>query len=185
MKMSKILLMGGLSAAIACGTILQRSVATEARSISPDRPTLSQIASNDTALPMTIRMSEEVPSITVPDRNTTASAYGGRLRRYDVHIAKMFEVTHFMCRNHGWRGSWLWVYRAGGGNINMGRFEVSCRLANDFAVAYGLGAPERTTIYYSGEEGARSTRTYDIPIFNITGGKVSRWMDFTQNFQPL
>lgn len=184
MKMSKILLMGGLSAAIACGTILQRSVATEARSIPPERATLHRMASNDTALPMRISIVEEIAGITVPDRNTTASAYGGRLRRYDVHIAKMFEVTHFMCQRR-WGGSMLWIYRAGGGNIDMGRFEVSCRLANDLAVAYGLGAPERTTIYYSGDEGARSTRTYDIPIFDITGGKVSRWMDFTQNFQPL
>ena len=29
----------------------------------------------------------------VPDRDTTVSAYGGSLRRYDVHIAKMIEVT--------------------------------------------------------------------------------------------
>ncbi|HEY9885432.1 MAG TPA: hypothetical protein V6C98_17645, partial [Thermosynechococcaceae cyanobacterium] len=29
----------------------------------------------------------------VPDRDTTLSAYGGSLRRYDVHIAKMIEVT--------------------------------------------------------------------------------------------
>ncbi|MBW4693609.1 MAG: hypothetical protein KME27_17840 [Lyngbya sp. HA4199-MV5] len=28
-----------------------------------------------------------------PDRDTTVSAYGGSLRRYDVHTAKMIEVT--------------------------------------------------------------------------------------------
>ena len=36
---------------------------------------------------------------TVPDRNTTISANGGKLRRYDAHIAKMFELTDYECRD--------------------------------------------------------------------------------------
>ncbi|MBD0313147.1 MAG: hypothetical protein ICV86_09740, partial [Microcoleus sp. T3-bin5] len=33
----------------------------------------------------------------VPDRNTAKSADGPKLRLYDVHIAKMFEISHFLC----------------------------------------------------------------------------------------
>jgi serine/threonine-protein kinase len=40
-------------------------------------------------------------SITVPNRDTTRSAYGGQLRFYDVHVAKMFEVTDFLCQRFG------------------------------------------------------------------------------------
>lgn len=105
----------------------------------------------------------------VPDRDTTQSAYGGQLRLYDVHIAKMFEVTHTLCQEIPGLGYLNWVYQAGGGSLFMGRFQVSCKLANDLASAYGLGTPERTRIDVYAEYGQRSTRTYDVPIFNISG----------------
>ncbi len=41
-------------------------------------------------------------NLTVPDQNTTRSVVGN-LRRYDIHIAKMFEVTDYQCRN--WQNS--------------------------------------------------------------------------------
>lgn len=47
--------------------------------------------------------------ITVPDQDTTVSAYGGELRRYDVHIAKMFEVTHFLCQQEHKPDQFEWV----------------------------------------------------------------------------
>ncbi|NEQ44726.1 MAG: hypothetical protein F6K00_14655 [Leptolyngbya sp. SIOISBB] len=39
--------------------------------------------------------------LTVPDQDTTRSAYGGILRRYDVHVAKMLEVSHHYCQQDG------------------------------------------------------------------------------------
>lgn len=43
--------------------------------------------------------------LSVPDRHTTKSAFGGALRLYDAHIAKMFEVTDFLCHKNGWSSS--------------------------------------------------------------------------------
>ncbi|WP_199296191.1 hypothetical protein [Trichocoleus sp. FACHB-591] len=140
--------------------------------------------SQGTELPMTISRAEEVLAITVPDQNTTRSAYGGKLRLYDVHIAKMFEITHFLCQRDSIRGEQFWVYRAGGGSIDMGRFTISCSLSADIAAAYGLGKVERTDIRVSYEGGGGETQTYQVPILNITGGKVARWMSFTQKFRP-
>jgi len=38
---------------------------------------------------------------------------------------------------------------------------------------------------FSGEEGGTpSKRSGGIPILNITGAKVDRWMSFTQSFKP-
>ncbi|MDL5054147.1 hypothetical protein QQ056_11400 [Oscillatoria laete-virens NRMC-F 0139] len=99
---------------------------------------------SSTAVPMTISLVEEQMGMVVPDRDTTQSAYGGQLRLYDVHIAKMFEVTHTLCQEIPGLGYLNWVYQAGGGSLFMGRFQVSCKLANDLASAYGLGTPERT-----------------------------------------
>jgi hypothetical protein len=69
------------------------------------------------ALPMTISTAEGMFSLMVPDTNTTRSAYGGRLRVYDVHIAKMVEVTHFMCSKGGLSPGTTWSYSAGNGSI--------------------------------------------------------------------
>ena len=147
----------------------------------------AQVVAQSTELPMTISRAEEFLFLTVPDRDTTRSAYGGKLRLYDVHIAKMFEVTHFFCQQYQQHDTYeqLWGYAAGGGDIRMGRFKVSCRLAADIAAGYGLGKVERTDIQVSYEGGGGETQTYQIPILNITGGKVTRWMNFTQKFRPL
>ena len=123
-----------------------------------------------------------VADFTVPDRDTTASAYGGQLRRYDVHIAKMFELTDFECRNRPSESNWnriIWRYHANNGNTNMGAFDISCSQARDVTVAYGLGQPERTEVFYY-----RARATINVPILNITGSKVSAWLGFVQKFRP-
>ncbi len=122
-------------------------------------------------------------SLQVPDRNTTVDA-GGGLRRYDVHIAKMFEITHHSCqevhRDGGYEfNGYSWNYSANNGSIDMGRFLISCRLAQDIATAYGLGNSERTEITYY-----RADNVEYIPTLNIVGGKVDCWRQFTHNFVP-
>lgn len=144
------------------------------------------IAQSNTALPMRLSFGEGYGSIVVPDRDTTAPAYGGRLRVYDVHIAKMFEVTHYLCQQRRVSPGITWSYQAGNGSIDMGTFQVTCRLANQLASAYGLGNPEPTAIRFSQEEmGPPITRNFQIPIFSITGDKVERWLDFVQGFSPV
>lgn len=156
-------------------------LATMASTLLVVQPVFAQ----STALPMTISTSEGMFSLTVPDTNTTSSAYGGKLRVYDVHIAKMVEVTHFMCSSGRLSPGTVWTYAAGNGSINMGNFQISCRLASDLAIAYGLGKPEQTVMNVSFEEAGRATRLINVPILAITGGKVDRWIGFTRNFRPV
>lgn len=134
---------------------------------------------------MRISAAEGTFTLTVPDADTTKFAYGGRLRVYDVHVAKMFEVTHHMCQMGRLSPGTTWTYLADGGSTNMGDFYISCDSANDIATAYGLGKLELTTIYFSGEESEGSTRSGGISILNITGGKVDRWVNFSRNFKPM
>ncbi|MGE5660478.1 MAG: hypothetical protein ACM37W_28150 [Actinomycetota bacterium] len=145
----------------------------------------SQLLASSTTLPMELGFDEGFGSIVVPESDTTASAYGERLRRYDVHIAKMFEVTHFMCQRQLVSPSITWNYAAGGGRINMGTFEISCRLASQVASAYGLGKSEPTNITFSAGEMGRQIRSFNIPILDITGNKVPRWINFVQEFKPV
>ncbi|MEG4037750.1 hypothetical protein QUA03_28565 [Microcoleus sp. S36b_A4] len=150
------------------------------------QPQASQPLTSSTALPVKLGFDEGFGSIVVPESDTTASAYGGRLRQYDVHIAKMFEVTHFMCQQENLTPGITWNYEAGGGTINMGSFVITCRLANQIASAYGLGKSEPTNVTFSaGEVGRPAVRSFNIPILDITGDKLLRWVSFVQGFQPV
>lgn len=115
----------------------------------------------------------------VPDKNTTVSA-GGGLRRYDAHIAKMFEVTHHECQNSDFNYQGIsWGYEADNGNVDMGRFDITCGLARDIAQAYGLGKTKPTNILYY-----RAENVENVSTLNITGDKVNKWLNFVQNFNP-
>lgn len=138
-----------------------------------------------TQVPMRLQHAEGTYTLTVSETNTTKSAYGGQLRLYDVHIAKMFEVTYADCREIPNAGGRTWYYFAGNGKIDMGQFRINCQLASEIANTYGLGKPERTAIEYSQEEAGRPiSRTRSIPILDITGNKIQRWTNFVQGFRP-
>lgn len=123
-----------------------------------------------------------IAEMIVPDRKTTRPA-GGGLRRYDAHIAKMFELTSYECRDQrayrNWNGI-RWHYYAGNRDFDMGEFFISCKLARDIAKAYGLSSSEVTQVtYYRAED------SIDVPKLNIVGSKVPTWLKFTQNFKPV
>lgn len=149
------------------------------------------LAQENTQLPLSIRYGGTearggfvLMQLTAPNRDTTQPAYGGRVRLYDVHVAKMFETSHFLCQKSRGISGYEWVYSAGNGSIRMGNFRIPCSLASEMASTYGLGKPERTSIARDTERGLPESDVYSIPIFDITGSKVQRWMNFVQNFQP-
>ncbi len=149
------------------------------------------LAQESTQLPLSIRYGGTearggfvLMQLTAPNRDTTQPAYGGRLRLYDVHLAKMFETSHFLCQQFTSVSGYEWVYSAGNGSIRMGNFRIPCSLAKEMASTYGLGKPERTSIAKDTEGGPTESDVYSIPIFDITGSKVQRWMNFVQNFKP-
>jgi hypothetical protein len=115
-----------------------------------------------------------------PVADTTESFNSGTLRVYDVHIAKMVEITHHECNTTRSRADRVWFYHAN--DTKMGKFRISCKLANDLAIAYGMGKAEPTAIFMAEIDEPSTT---PIPTLNITGGKVKTWMNFTQNFKPL
>jgi hypothetical protein len=114
-------------------------------------------------------------SLTVPDSDTTLPAYGGRLRLYDIHIAKMFEVTYHACTERGQRFGLAWFYSANNGKTNMGTFRITCRFARQIVDKYGLGKYEPSQ--FIDDE-------VKIRTLNITGDKVEKWIKFTRDFKP-
>ncbi|WP_211517655.1 hypothetical protein [Geitlerinema sp. PCC 9228] len=120
--------------------------------------------------------------LSVPDKDTTVPV-GNGLRHYDIHIAKMFEITHYECLDNQRRGNSVvgleWNYQANNGKIDMGDFRIRCSLAQDIVDAYGLGEPETTEILYY-----RAQNTVDFPTLDLSGSKAQRWQEFTTNFTP-
>ena len=126
-------------------------------------------------IPMQVSSDEGFHFLVVPNSETTSSAYGGRLRLYDVHIAKIFEMSHYYCQ-YGRENVFILRYFANNGKTPMGTFRITCRLDNKIASAYGLGKTEYTPT---------SGRAANVPTLKITGGKIDAWMNFTQNFKPM
>ncbi len=126
---------------------------------------------------------------TVADRHTAKSAGDRKLRLYDVHIAKMFEISHFLCDRDRTSAGYNWSYEAENGNIEMGRFKISCNLARSTASAYGLGKPETTVIRrnFNLRNGRPSiaVEKYAIPTLNIAKNRAVQWKDFVRTFPPV
>ena len=125
----------------------------------------------------------------VPDRNTAKSGGSRKLRLYDVHIAKMFEISHFLCDRDRASEGYNWSYQAENGNIEMGRFKISCNLARSIATAYGLGKPESTVIRRSfnltNGRPSFALEKYSIPTLNIAKNRVVQWRDFVRKFPSI
>ena len=66
----------------------------------------------------------------------------------------------------------------------MGNFRIPCSLASFMLSTYGLSKSEHTSIAKDTEGGPPESDVSSIPILDITGSKVQRWMNFVQNFKP-
>ena len=109
----------------------------------------------------------------------TSTTAGRPLRIYDQHIAQMFAVTDGLCRQFPQVQGWRWDYRAGGGAIPMGEFRIPCDMASTMLEQFGKNSAQTVPI----QIGNRSQNLRVTPL-NLTGERISRWLDVTQTFRP-
>ncbi len=116
----------------------------------------------------------------VPDKDTSVSAYGGALSRYDVHIAKMIEITHFQwCQTRpNYRGVY-YNYDADNGKVFMGQIYISCTTAKNAVNSFGVGRPESTVIY-----DRDNPSTASIPVLDLNGRKIPEFKQLVQSIRP-
>ena len=116
----------------------------------------------------------------IPVDDTTQSVYGGVVRYYDVAIAQAVAITHRLCPSRDEQGADLYLTAGKQGQVNMGKFYISCNLAHDLVSAYGLN-----------EDVVRPIRGYAgaieyIPSLNLdTDAKARRFVSFSSNFKPV
>ncbi len=128
---------------------------------------------------------ERFASLTVPDTDTTHLAFGDQIRRYDVHIAKMIELSHyFHCAEpyaNGVEKAVVWDYRADSGRIKMGIFRLRCTQVKESIAIYGLGPSEPTDVRLGGQ----NPQGFEVPTLALQGDwKVSHFLNFVQTLKP-
>ena len=116
----------------------------------------------------------------VPDQDTSVSAYGGALTRYDVHIAKMIEITHFQwCQKRENYQGVYYNYDADNGKVFMGKFYISCAMAKEAVKTFGVGRPEPTVIYDRDHPS-----TVSIPVLDLNGRKIAQFQQLVKSIRP-
>jgi hypothetical protein len=119
-------------------------------------------------------------TFTVPDQDTSRSAYGGALRRYDVHISKMIEITHFQwCQNRTHYEGVYYHYEAANGKVFMGQIYISCAIAQRAVSTFGIGRSESTVIYDRDRPS-----TVSIPVLDLNGPKIAQFQQLVQAIRP-
>ncbi len=117
----------------------------------------------------------------VPDPDTSVSAYGGKLTRYDVHIAKMIEVAQYQwcLPREGYEGVYF-NYEADNGKVFMGKFYISCAMADRAFSEFGAGREESTAIYHRG----KGPETVAIPVLDLNGPKIAKFQKLVDSLKP-
>ncbi|KST68964.1 hypothetical protein [Mastigocoleus testarum] len=82
---------------------------------------------------------------------TTITKIEKNLRLYEVHLAKMIELTYDFCEDRAADYIVHWNYQADDGKIFMGNFPLSCELARKIFQRFGTGEREKVTLDYRGK----------------------------------
>ena len=125
--------------------------------------------------------------LTIPDRDTTNITQSeSKLRNYDRHVARLFEITYHQCQQNSALTGMNWVYDAANGNVSMGQFRIRCQTAREVVLGYGIsqsGVKQRA-IYESFSGGVKEAIEDILPL-NIVGRKADRWLNYVQTIRPV
>lgn len=171
------LFLAGLVALVSVAGISLEAIARP--SISINSIVISDVDSSGTAF----------ASLSVPDRDNSRNSFDQELSLYDLHIAKMYEVTDALCQRrltfpfNQPIQVFQWSYSAN--SIPIGQLQISCRDAEAAMNSYGRGfLSESTPIRRPlSPDAPPSFELIQIPTLNLAGYQASRWKTFTQQLR--
>lgn len=128
-------------------------------------------------------------SFSVPDRNNDRAFFNSELSLYDVHIAKMYEVTNALCDRrltfpfNQPLQVFQWSYSAN--SIPIGQLQISCREAEDVMNTYGRAFLSESTVIRRplSPDTPPTSEILQIPTLNLTGYQVPLWQRFTRRLR--
>jgi hypothetical protein len=128
-------------------------------------------------------------SLSVPNRDNSSNFFAQELSLYDLHIAKMYEVTDALCQRrltfpfNQPIQVFQWSYSAN--SIPIGQLQISCRDAENVMLTYGRGFSSESTAIRRplSPDAPPSSELLQIPTLNLAGYEASRWKNFTQQLR--
>jgi hypothetical protein len=128
-------------------------------------------------------------SLSVPSRDNDRAAFNSELSLYDLHIAKMYEVTDALCQRRltfPFNQSiqvFQWSYSAN--SFPIGQLQISCRDAQEVMNTFGQAfLSESTPIRRPlSPEAPPSSEILQIPTLNLAGYQVPLWKNFTRRLR--
>lgn len=123
--------------------------------------------------------SSRTATFRVPDKSTTKLVKDG-LRLYDVHLAKMIEVTNDYCKDRESNYVIHWNYEAEDGKVFMGKYDLTCQFAKNTMKKFGTAAPESVTIDYAG-----NPETVKIATLNLNSKNAKEFASLVQSIKPI
>lgn len=122
--------------------------------------------------------SSRYATLSTISKNTTQKAENG-LRLYDLHIAKMLEVSSHYCQDRPKDYSLHWNYLADEGKIFMGAYHIPCSLAKNTLKKFGVKGTVTLPIDYAGNEDPTT-----FPALNLTSKNAADFAKFVQTLKP-
>lgn len=117
-------------------------------------------------------------TLSTTDKTTTKTVKYG-LRTYDLHVAKMIEVSANYCQDRPADYVMRWNYMAADGGIFMGEYTIPCALAKNTFKKFGTKGTETLSIDYAGNEEATK-----VAVLNLTQSNAADFAKFTKTLKP-
>lgn len=117
----------------------------------------------------------------VPEKTTTTPVKDG-LRLYDLHLAKMIEVTNNFCQEGEPRKDdyiVYWNYEVENGKVFMGKYSITCKFARNTIKKFGTSGQESVTIDYAG-----NAQTVKIAPLNLNSQNAKEFAKLVQTLKP-
>jgi hypothetical protein len=110
---------------------------------------------------------------------TTTTPVTDGLRLYEVHLAKMLEVSVNFCKDREPNYKFTWNYEADQGKVYMGEYSWTCQFALDTLKKFGSSGTEEITIHY-----VDNPKKETISALNITGKNAKEFIDLVKTLKP-
>ncbi len=117
-------------------------------------------------------------TFTASEKTTTTPVKDG-LRLYEVHLAKMLEVSELFCRDREPNYKFTWNYQAEEGKVYMGEYSWTCQFARDTLKKFGSSGKETITIHY-----VDNPKQETISALNITGKNAQNFINLVKTLKP-
>jgi serine/threonine-protein kinase len=122
--------------------------------------------------------SSRTATFLVPESTAVTPVKNG-LRLYEVHLAKMIEVSESYCQDRESDYLIHWIYKVDQGKIFMGQFSWSCQFARDTLKKFGSSGTEKMTIHHRGNPTSET-----ISVLDINSNNAKEFINLVKTLKP-